>query len=679
MSEKLTPGDALLKQLDDMEQAGMAITKEWTGMWNESLRYFFSDQLHSQRQHKNWDWIVLNYIWPSAIQEIAKLSKNEPKIIAHPWEESDIQASDAWQAILQWLWEKGVNTTGMRLEQIAAILDGKLFGYRVSKVFWEDKVEWDGEKWLGDVKYRLWHPTRFWALGEEKIEDDACGTVRFMELEKAKKLYPKFKKQLEEEADQFKEPLGFGGDHIRGQLASVGTYPSAGQGGIDRGADHLGTNLLLDRILRKSRRNLADTGEKKDDKQFVKISEYYFFDHKEVKEREDEDIPVQELISTGQIIEQNGSFFRPDGEPATPDDFPTRTVREFKRPVYPNGRYIIRVGDTILNPDEADQVWPFPKWPFVITPHYLLPHMWQGSDSVQLVKTTQDMINVSASHLVNNMKMFGDPKIAVEQGALATPPGRHKAHYKIGIGAGSIIRLVKGALTARRFQVLDPPNLSAGALQLYGLFTQEYKNMQGLQDISQGKPAKSGTTATEAQFLIISANDRIALQSVYEDAWIKQVASLFAVMIQKNYDVGRMVRIIGNDKIVGAQEISQELKEVRFDVDIIPGATLPFDEEKRIIKTEKAMAALQQPIANPLLPEYLRQLEIPNWKEVLQRYEAWRQFAEFAELYQAVLEGRINPEQAAQFIIQKMIQIGQGQAQTVEGIAAGNERAQNAS
>jgi hypothetical protein len=140
------PFKELNTKLDTMEDNGMERTREWAAMWQENLRYYFSDQLHGKRKHKNWTWIIINYIWPSVIQEIAKLSANHPKIIASPWEDSDAEAAETWQNHLQFLWQKGINGHGMRLEQIAAILDGKLFGYRVSKVFWEEKNVWDDEK-----------------------------------------------------------------------------------------------------------------------------------------------------------------------------------------------------------------------------------------------------------------------------------------------------------------------------------------------------------------------------------------------------------------------------------------------------------------------------------------------------------------------------------------------------
>lgn len=661
----LSPTEVQNKLLDDLEERGMARTKKWVAMWQTGLRYFFGDQLHNKRTHKDWDWVILNYIWPSAIQEISKLAKHHPKILTEPWETSDAEFAEAWQGILQWLWQKGINGKGMRLEQIAAILDGKLFGYRISKLYWEDKVSWDDKEqtWMGDVKHRLWHPANFWADGIEKIDDGNCGTVRYVTLDYAQNRWPKFKKQLEEEAKSYKE-LTAGGDHIRGQLSQAGTYPSAGTGGIDKGAGAADVNQILNLILENENQ---DWDEKT---KLVKISEIYYRDYKEVDEKQEEAIPPEELVATGEIYADEGFFYdAKTNKPMSQDKWPKRVIREWKRPLYPNGRHVIRVNKTILNPD--NQVYPYPRWPFIVVPHYLLPHMWQGTDGVQLYKSTQDMINVTVSHLTNNMKTFGDPKIAIETGALASPPGRKKRHFKIGSVAGSVIRLARGGL--QKMKIIDPISPSASALQLYGLFTQEFKNILGLQDIAVGKQADKTITATEAQYLMLSANDRIALQSVYEDEWVKEVASLMSQICQRHYDQGRIVRIIGEDNLTGVTQITQQAKTVRFDVDIIPGATLPFDPEKRIAKFKMAYEMFMSPVPNVMMPEMLRELEIPNWQKILQRYEPWTLFMQFLQLVNSVKEGQVTPEQAIQILIQKAREHIQGQQNAPEMIEARNK------
>lgn len=662
-----------IAELKKEEEYGMKVTGSWTSVWQESLRYFFSDQLHGKKVHKDWDWIIVNYIWPSAIQEIAKLAKNYPRILAHPWEDSDTDAAETWQSALQWIWEKGLRKGGMRIEQIKACLVGKLFGYRISKIYWEDKPDgaWDDKKkeWVGDVKHRLWHPAEFWASDKEYIDEGNCGTVRYVDLDWAINRWPDYKKQLKEYATSYKEAVSKGGNVIRGQTSSAGTYPASGKGDIDKGMGTNDPSALLQLILQSDKMSGAQS-EREEERKFVKISEQYRKNYKTTNEEETKPVPPETLVQQGLITPVNGGQFlnTQTNELMRQEDWPT-TTKKWKQPTYPHGQHIIRCEDTILNPD--DQKYPYSRWPFIVTPHYLLPFMWQGIDAVQLYKSNQDMINVTVSHLVNNMKKFGDPRVIVETGAMATNPKTRKA-FKIFSGAGSIIRVVKGAINRKAFSIIPPVPIGGGALQLYQLFTQEYKNIVGLQDISQGKKPPGEMSATESQYLAISSNDRIYLQSVFEDEWVRQIATLVAEICQDKYDEERFIRIVGEDKIIGTQQITQQMKDIRMDIDVEPGQTLPFDEEKRNANYEKVYAMLQQPVTNPMLPEMMRNYKITNWRKILQKYSAWQLFFKFNQLYQAVKEKKITPEQGIKMIVQTAKQQFEQDQQSVEGIEARN-------
>jgi hypothetical protein len=184
-----------------------------------------------------------------------------------------------------------------------------------------------------------------------------------------------------------------------------------------------------------------------------------------------------------------------------------------------------------------------------------------------------------------------------------------------------------------------------------------------MQGIGQGIQLQAGTTATEAQTLAINANDRIALQSVYEDEWIRQLAGLMCEIMQANYTPGRWMRIVGEDQSIGIIQISQGLKEAKYDIDVEPGATLPFDEEKRVIKYKMAYDMLGSPVANPMLPDMLRVLGIPNSKKILTEYAVYQKYLQFVQLYEATKAGKVAPEKAVQMVVQAAMQEFAGSAQ----------------
>jgi hypothetical protein len=195
------------------------------------------------------------------------------------------------------------------------------------------------------------------------------------------------------------------------------------------------------------------------------------------------------------------------------------------------------------------------------------------------------------------------------------------------------------------------------------LFTQEFKNITGLQNIASGRRDEGRITATQAQALTISSHDRIALQAVYEDEWIRQLMILDAEISQRHYDEGRYIRIVGEDKIVGTQQITEKLKDVRFDVNIEPAASLPHDEEKRQAAYLQAYQLLRDPTPNPLLPDVLRKLGIVNWKKIVAQHSAFQNFVQLQQLFDAVKAGQISIEEATQMVTQRLAQLAQQEQQ----------------
>lgn len=665
----------LLTSLKNLESGGMQRTQQWASMWQTGLRYAFSDQMFDRPQHKDWDWIVINYIWPSMIQEIAKLSKNKQTLIVNAVEQSDLESAETWQSMLQFLWEKGLNKRGMRAEHIYTLLDQQLFGYSVTRTLWDSKVEWRDTEWEGDVRTRLIHPAEFWAIDDENIHDDACGTVRFVNAEWAKKQWPKFKSKIDDEAISFKDQRGhFIGDNIRGQLASAGTYPAEGIGGTDHGPHHTRGSSLMNLILKSDKMNSGSDNTKIEaDIKVVRLSETWFHDFIETDETIEEDIPKEELLASGAVILENGVFIGPDGEALTSDTWPRREIEKFKRPKFPRGRRVIRIGDTILNPKEQDQVWKYKKWPFSVVPHYILPHMWQGTDGIQLYRTQQDMINLSATHLLNNVKQYGDRKVMIEKGAIDVPKGRDKEKYKIGKRAGHVIRVAMGAIRGQKLKFIEPAGIPAAVTQFYGLMAQEFKNIQGLQGISRGENQPSDQAATTSSILTVSGNDRIQLQSVFQELWIVDVASQVAEIMQDKYDIGRYVRILGQDDLVGSIQINQKLKTVDFDVDIEAGLVLPFDKNVKQANLEKAYALTAAPSTGPMLPEVLKGLEIPGWQKILERTQSWQQFMQFKTLIDAVKAGEIDPQEGLAMLSQMVQQLFAGPASGQPVVTSGQQ------
>ena len=184
MPDKLLQGKELIERLDGIERAGMAVTRQWFTLWSDAVSYMWGEQLQGVRRNPDWDYIVINYIYPLVMQGIAKLSKNSPKLLARAWKEEEAEWAEHWQGLIQYIWEQVLN---MREDAVRAMLDSAVYGYAVGKTYWDPKVYWDdrAKVWVGEVGHRLIHPCGFWVDPRaERIADaECCGTVRKVSLE----------------------------------------------------------------------------------------------------------------------------------------------------------------------------------------------------------------------------------------------------------------------------------------------------------------------------------------------------------------------------------------------------------------------------------------------------------------------------------------------------------------
>ncbi len=611
--------DELNKRLDRMVSRAKSRRKDFTQLWQDGLNYIWDNQLAGKTRRKGWERISINYIWPATIQEVALLSQQKAKIIALPGagDEQDHASAQVWQGGLQWQWDKELKMT---LKRIAATLDAKVFGYSVQKVWWEAKDKWDGRAldWVGKTRSEVLHPMFCGADPEAESPDDweYCFTERDVRLGWAKQRWPEKSKKLEEAASQQSEITPEGSDDDDSLLHDDVDTGEKGEGRI--------SSLIM------SAKKLRYTGEvegvdrnEHPDDRVIKLQEVYFRDYETRHHNVMEKIPQEELYAQGIMkADENNALYNPEsGEQWNDQNWPTRTKREYDEPLYPTGRMVLRVHHTILNDELADQRWNYKRWPLVITPNYILPHIWQGMGAVPMCKGLQDWMNVASSHLTNYLKFFGDPHLAVEEGALAIDQGLKKP--RLHGYAGAIWKFTRNSIN--RFKVIDPPPLPKGVLEFFNLMGQEIRNQTGMQETIQGIGGKN-MTATEATRLNANSRLRVSLQSAIQHESLLGIAQRLAECNQKNWPVDKWVRIVGDNKQAEAAQITQKVKDVDFDIDLEIGTVMPFDKERRKEDHEKAAGYVGNPASFPMLPELLEVLEIPNASEIFSRSQDYQQF-----------------------------------------------------
>jgi hypothetical protein len=353
----------------------------------------------------------------------------------------------------------------------------------------------------------------------------------------------------------------------------------------------------------------------------VMLLEMFFKDTEEVPDEEEIEVPYDQLLATGAIVEQKQEMasihvLGSTGEPVTDENRP-RIVRKFMRPKFPNGRSVLRIGRTILNPNEDDQRWPYAHWPYVIGVNYTLPHTWRGLNDVEIPKPMQDWVNETSADLGAYIEFHALPITKVEEGAVQNCPNNQNVADKLRVGPASFWKVSPGKAGAVVRE--GPPPMSETVFSIYETMSRELRDQTGVQEIAMGRQASGGITATEALRLETNTRLRMSLQARHEDAFILDIMLRTHELAVANMTPGQLVRIAGEDVASRMMAIPEEAFDVEFDMELKTTTGLPFDEER---KKQEAMQ-LFQIIGPPYLEELLKAFQVENREKVLSSVQAW--------------------------------------------------------
>jgi hypothetical protein len=615
--------------LDDIRGAGMTVTKKWFEIWNTAVCYAWGRQLQDWKLKEDWEYVVVNRIYPLMFQSIAKLAGNNPKMLAHPWDEEQPSASEfaqKWANHAQYLWESPYEL-GMRLKLIMGLLDCAVFGYMVGATKWELKPRggWDDTQktWIGKPDEYFIHPTLFWAdpSAENLATAENCGTKRRVKLEWALNRWPKFKDEIEKQAYTSNDPQYTAGDLIVYKNQKGDTLSVSRKKMFSR---------LVDLILGSG---TSSTTADVSDQKYVDIEEIYWRDYEEKHIKIEDNVPADTLLKQGTVAKEEITGIFIDTEKKKPlEEWPKQVINEFDEPLYPNGRFVLRIGRTILNPKPEEQVYKESRWPFTVMPYHILPHMWQGGNAVEMSRNNNDFLNITVSSMVNQVRRTADPTKIVEAGALAKDRENNIRTTRDDIsGLGKLVIAAKGKIGAISNMVY--PALDSSVPMLAQLLKQDIDDQMFMQAIARGESPKKQQTAAESVRLNQNALDYVGLQGIFLDQWIDDTVTLIVELCQRNYEPGRLMKMLSDGTQSGVKA-DQSMLDVRFDINIEPGSTLPFDEVKKQNEYATAYKLLENPVPNPMIEDMLRILNISKRKEILDKYKGLQIFRQFIMLSQ---------------------------------------------
>ncbi|MCK4500660.1 hypothetical protein KAU11_09180, partial [Candidatus Babeliales bacterium] len=506
--------------LDEIRDAGMVVTNQWREMWLAAFNYAWGKQLDGVKPKEGWKYIIVNRIYPLMMQNIAKLAKNDPKINTFAWdtdEEGSSEYVEWWAKHLEYLW-KSPYEMKMRQKLILGLLDAALMGYMVGKTYWEDRVRWDDKNkvWEGRARQSFVHPTCFWCDPSADSVDEAenCGTFRRVKMEWAQNRWPKFKEQIE--AASFTEDDA---KFARGNMIIYEDQKASTT------SEHMKikANLMVDLILNKGLNKTGNTAGagSTNSQHYVDIEEIYWKDYEEKKVTITDNVPADDLISQGKVIEEEVTGLFLDAKTGEAlEDYPTQKINEYMEPLYPKGRFVLRIGRTILNPELKDQVYKFSKWPFTVMPYQILPHMWQGNNAVELSRNNNDALNLTMSAMMHRVRLAADPERLVEAGALAR--GKNGKPRTTRFGLGKLLIMAKGKIDKTKMQ--DYGSMDPATIMVAQALQQDIADSMFMQDVARGASTNKNLSATEAAKQDVNSHDNTAMQAIFLDVFIDDTA-----------------------------------------------------------------------------------------------------------------------------------------------------------
>ena len=636
--------DDLNRMLDDLIKAGEGSAQKHWQMGRDALRYVYGDQNFARLKKNDQRQPVLNQIFETVIQEIALLSANNPTITAQPWEGTAPETAQRCGIAVR----RNLIHNRMRMRIIQALLDDHIWGIKIAKTYVEPFAHWDeqqyeqtGYGWKHEIRTRIINPVNFGMdpnlTNAFDMQQDATfvWSRRWVDTKYALFRYPAYKKFLIANGryDEAREVLL----DKDGRAVGVPGGVYAGFAADSRFGGRESDNKRHDE--RELQARLADTllgkfpatgttsdGSKATD-QTVLVEEFF------VRDGTMEEVPaVLENIPHGEsgtehiFQNPNGAEWFDRNKPTAEGGFepfseqwPQREARPAAiRPKFPYGRLITRVDRSVV---VQDQPWEMRRWPYSVAPGYLLPHTWHGLNCAEMVRPYQDYQNEMAGLIANYIDSYGNPRMIVEDGALSKDNKTNSRNQVIlPRKPGATIKAAKGRKDD--IKPMEPPSIPNEVLHFLQTMHDRQQDVSGMHDISQGRASTGEQTLGELQLLDRNSRQRVAFQGVTLDMWLTEIARNIVEFFATYNKPGDYLEYISDDvedQEIAVMQWTESMKAARYDVQIKPTSTMPFDEERQ---TQKLMMANDVVMGGGVLSkEILENLKIGDVDEILQRHE----------------------------------------------------------
>jgi hypothetical protein len=546
--------------------------------WADNYRFYRGKQWKQKRpsyRHSE----VFNIVFAEVQTALALLTDVRPSIETLPEDPTDFEFAEIIGQIIESKWD----TNNWNYTVAECITDSGIYGTGIGHVPWKQELL-DG---IGDYVFESADP--FWIYPDpnarSKFNDEHCEDVVIAEptdLSKLKREYP--------------------------QVAEFLTADIADVESMDvRKEDK-------DEIIYKSPSDNR-----------IQISEGQSFQ----KGRDGQALKVTLYCRSNEKMEKE---LDPKVDPATGAE--EKQYQTMKK--YPFGRKIVVVNG-VLCEDTSNEDYDN-RFPLARLVDHFLPRQFWGIGEVENLESSQNVINVILSHILDVLKLCANPVWVVD-----TESGVEEDN--IINRPGLVITKNKGS-EVRREGGVEIPSFILNTLQV--MMDRVMTKLGSTQEVSRGASPSPNASGYAIEQLQEAAQTKIRTKARNLEVFLKEVGDLMFDRIMRFYSLPRVVRISNNPEaskyfkfhITEAQDeegnVSKtaivqpfdmddmgnqawsEPREVkiksRVDIKFAVGTSLPFAKAQKAALAEKLFS---QGIIDA--EEYLTQIDYPNKEKIIEK------------------------------------------------------------
>lgn len=230
--------------------------------------------------------------------------------------------------------------------------------------------------------------------------------------------------------------------------------------------------------------------------------------------------------------------------------------------LFPNGAMYTVIGDTVVQGQEG---WPYEhnKFPFAKFDHIPTGKFYSDSSIVDLIPLQREY-NRTRGQIIEAKNRMAKPQLIAEKGSVDPS--------KMTTEPGQIVEYEPGYQPP---QPLPMQNLPAYVLQELDRILLDFNDVSGQHEVSKGQTPPGVTAATAINYL--QEQDDSMLSHTYQslEEAIEKTAKMSLAYVHQFWDIGRAVKIVGEDGSFDAQTFKGSDLADYTDIRIEAGSALP--------------------------------------------------------------------------------------------------------